>query len=160
VPDLTNHDRDVSDARRSPSSSDLAGHRKPRLEFRVLGPFEVLADGVGLEVGPPQQRALLVALVLEAGRVVSGDAMVAQLWGDHPPASAAGTVQAYVSQLRRVLEPNRVPRAPASVLVTRCPGYLLDVSPEQVDAARFRAAVGVGQSMLAAGTQCQLSGCC
>lgn len=160
MPDLTNHDRDVSDARRSPSSSDLAGHRKPRLEFRVLGPFEVLADGVGLEVGPPQQRALLVALVLEAGRVVSGDAMVAQLWGDHPPASAAGTVQAYVSQLRRVLEPNRVPRAPASVLVTRCPGYLLDVSPEQVDAARFRAAVGVGQSMLAAGTQCQLSGCC
>ena len=76
-------------------------------------------------------------LLLEPGRVVSVDRLIDQLWHGEPPAAATSTLQAYVSNLRRALEPNRTAGAPASILVTRPPGYVLDIAPEQVDAVRF-----------------------
>lgn len=59
------------------------------LEFRLLGPLEAIADGHPLRLGPPQQRALLAALVLQAGSVVSVDSLIDAVWGDRPPESAA-----------------------------------------------------------------------
>ena len=67
------------------------------------------------------------------------DAIVDLLWGEHPPPGVTATLQAYVSQLRRVLEPDRQRRAPATVLVTVAPGYALRVPDEAVDAAALRA---------------------
>ena len=92
----------------------------------------------------PKHRALLALLLLEPGRVVSVDRLIDQLWHGEPPAAATSTLQAYVSNLRRVLEPNRTAGAPATVLVTRPPGYVLDIAPEQVDAARFERNITVG----------------
>jgi DNA-binding SARP family transcriptional activator len=131
--------------------AEVGGKRDDtRLDFRLLGPFQVVRGSDVLDLGSPQQRAVLAVLALEAGRVVSRDALIERLWPDEPPSSATGTLQAYVSQLRRVLEPDRAPRTPASVLITRDPGYLLAVDADQVDATRFTAALSAARACLAA----------
>jgi DNA-binding SARP family transcriptional activator/class 3 adenylate cyclase len=100
------------------------------LEFRILGPLEVLKDGRALALGGQKQRALLALLLLDAGRVVSVDRIVDALWGERPPRTAPTSLQNFVSHLRKALG--------ADVLVTRPPGYLLRIGPEQVDLERFR----------------------
>ncbi|MFD9700044.1 BTAD domain-containing putative transcriptional regulator [Lentzea sp. NPDC059081] len=101
------------------------------VEFRVLGPLEVLEDGRPLALGGPQQRGLLALLLLAANRVVSQDRLVADLWGDDPPGTARGLLHGCVAGLRRVL--------PADRLVRRSPGYLLRVAEGELDADRFEA---------------------
>ncbi|MEV6926741.1 BTAD domain-containing putative transcriptional regulator [Dactylosporangium sp. NPDC051485] len=123
-----------------------------RLEFRILGPLEAsMPGGTPIDLGARKQRAVLAMLLLEPGRVVSVDGIAEGLWGGDAPASATGTLQAYVSQLRRVLEPDRAPRTPPAVLLTRDPGYLLAVDGEQVDAVRFTVGAEAGRSALARG---------
>jgi DNA-binding SARP family transcriptional activator len=100
------------------------------LDFRILGPIEVWEDGTQLSLGGPKQRALLALLVLDAGRVVSTDRLIDLLWGEQPPPTAATSLQNFVSQLRKLLG--------ADVVVTRPPGYRLELKPEQVDLERFR----------------------
>ena len=99
------------------------------MEFRVLGPLEATDDTTPLALGRPKPRALLARLLLDVGRTVSVEALVDDLWGEDVPDSAVKMVQMYVSQLRKVL--------PADVLVTRAPGYALEVEPEAVDVVRF-----------------------
>ena len=70
------------------------------VEFRILGPLEVVRDGRSLALGPPQQRAVLGVLVLAHGRVVSAGTLIDAVWTD-PPKTAANLVQGYVSGLRR-----------------------------------------------------------
>jgi predicted ATPase/DNA-binding SARP family transcriptional activator len=107
------------------------------MEFRLLGPLEVYEDGGHvLPLGAPKQRALLALLLLQANEVVLGDRLIDGLWGESPPPSAANMLQGYVSRLRRLLEPERR-RGANSVLLTRAPGYLLRVEPEEIDANRF-----------------------
>ena len=94
------------------------------VEVAVLGPVEVRLGARAVDLGTPKQRALVAALALSQGRPVSVDAIVDLLWGDRPPPGVTATLQAYVSGLRRVIEPERERRAPAKVLVTVAPGYL------------------------------------
>ncbi|MBE3010077.1 AAA family ATPase [Microbispora sp. NEAU-D428] len=120
------------------------------LSFRLLGPFEVTGgDGRVIDLGPRKQRAVLAVLALEPGRIVSLDRLIDELWADEPPSSATATLQSYVSNLRKVLEPGRRPRTPPAVLLTREPGYLLSVAPGQVDLARFVSWVEDGRRALA-----------
>ncbi|KAB8174531.1 BTAD domain-containing putative transcriptional regulator [Microbispora catharanthi] len=130
----------------------LDGRQGPALDFRLLGTLEV-ADGTGtlLDLGPRKQRAVLALLLLNAPHVVPLDQLIDRLWRDEPPSSATGTLQAYISHLRRTLEPRRSPRSPARVLRTREPGYLLDIEPDQVDAERFGRAAEAAHAALAAG---------
>ena len=107
------------------------------LDVCVLGSLEVRRAGAPLDLGTPKQRALVASLVLARGWPVSVDGIVDQLWGDDAPPGVTGTLQAYVSGLRRVIEPDRAPRTPATVLVTATPGYALRVPEERVDAHRF-----------------------
>src|SRR4051794_33636084 len=107
------------------------------MRYRVLGPLEVSGtDGRPIDVGGAKPRALLTLLLAEANRVVGVDRIVAALWGDDPPPTVTGTLQAYVSHLRRVLEPGRGPCEAPAVLLTRSPGYLLPPAPADLDAAR------------------------
>src|SRR5215469_14910543 len=121
------------------------------LHFRVLGAFRVDRDGREVDLGPRLQRTLLAILVVDAGHVVAVDRLIDLLWRDEPPAAAIASVQAYVSQLRRVLEPDRPARAPARVLVTHDPGYVLRVADGQVDALQFQALARGAHNDLAAG---------
>ena len=122
-----------------------------RLHFGVLGAFPVERDGRELDLGPRLQRALLAILVVEARHVVPVDRLIDLLWRDDPPTAAMASVQAYISQLRRVLEPARPARAPARVLVTQDPGYLLRAEDDDVDALRFLALVRQAHDDLAGG---------
>ncbi|MEU8198759.1 BTAD domain-containing putative transcriptional regulator [Microbispora amethystogenes] len=129
-----------------------ADRRNSALDFRLLGTVEVAdAAGTVLDLGPRKQRAVLALLLLNAPHVVPLDQLIDRLWSDEPPSSATGTLQAYVSHLRRTLEPRRSPRSPAQVLRTREPGYLLDVEPDQIDAERFTRAAEAAHAALAAG---------
>ena len=107
--------------------------------FSVLGPLEAVDTGSGhrLALGGPKQQAVLALLLLRRRTVVPVARIVEGLWGEDPPASAMGTLQSYISNLRRALEPDRRPGAPATVLVTEPGGYRLVVEDEDVDAAVF-----------------------
>jgi DNA-binding SARP family transcriptional activator len=98
------------------------------MEFRVLGPLEVVEDGRELSLGGTKQRALLANLLLRANQVVSSERLIDELWGESPPATAAKAIQVYVSNLRKQL---------GERLLTRSPGYVLQVDPDEFDLARF-----------------------
>jgi DNA-binding SARP family transcriptional activator/class 3 adenylate cyclase len=117
------------------------------MEFRILGPLEVVDDGRSRALGGSQERALLALLLLSANRVVSGERLAEDLWGDHPPDGAAQALRVGVSRLRKALREV----GGDGVLVTRAPGYLLGVDPEHLDAARFEALLAKGRDQAAAG---------
>ncbi|HJQ73973.1 MAG TPA: BTAD domain-containing putative transcriptional regulator, partial [Gaiellaceae bacterium] len=100
------------------------------VEFAVLGPLEARSDGEPIPLGGPKQRALLALLLLEAGRVVSLDRLVDELWAGNPPATAVASLQNFVAQLRKALGPDAIE--------TRPPGYVVRLEPEQLDVARLR----------------------
>ena len=99
------------------------------LSFGLLGTLEVERDSRTVEISGQKLRAVLAILALNAGRVVSTDRLVDLLWGEEPPRTAVTSLQNFISQLRKALG--------AEVVVTKAPGYLLDVTPEQVDLTRF-----------------------
>ncbi len=119
------------------------------MEIRVLGPLEVAIDGIPAELPSAKARLLLSALVVHANEVVSTDRLFEILWGAQPPVTAANTLQTYVSHLRSALEPDRARRGPSRLIVTREPGYILVVEPDQIDAARFERLARQGQRELA-----------
>ena len=99
------------------------------LSFRILGPLEVRDEQAAIALGGPRQRALLVALLLRAGRVVPIEQLVDELYGEDPPKTATTSVQNAIVALRKALGPE--------LLVRRPPGYVLQVEREQVDAHHF-----------------------
>ncbi len=121
------------------------------MEFRILGPLEVL-DEERRRVRLPgtKTRALLAELLINANRVVSTDRLVEAVWGEDAPETAAKTLQTYVLQLRKAVEPGRARGTSGELLLTRESGYLLAVQPEQVDALRFQRLVQEGRDALSA----------
>jgi branched-chain amino acid transport system substrate-binding protein len=91
-----------------------------------------------LPLGGARQRSVLAILALHAGETVSSDRLIDELWGERRPADAQTALQQHVSRLRKALEPH-------GVLVTRAPGYVLEIAPEQLDLGRFRATVERGR---------------
>jgi DNA-binding SARP family transcriptional activator len=125
------------------------------LTVHVLGPVEVRRDGVALDLGGPQQRAVIAHLAIDVGRVVSVERLIDRLWGEDPPRTPLGTLQSYVSRLRRAIEPQRAAGAAPQVLVSDAPGYVLRLPPEAVDVHRFTAIVNEARSAAAAGYAAQ-----
>ncbi|GAB3415311.1 AfsR/SARP family transcriptional regulator [Flindersiella endophytica] len=105
------------------------------LRYQLLGPLEVWRGEQRLAVGGPQPRALLAILLLNANRVVSTDRLIAQLWDDPAPPKARALLQGCVARLRRVLWADLAPEQ--LPLLTRPPGYLLNVAPGELDLERF-----------------------
>ncbi len=111
--------------------------------FGVLGPL-VAHDARGpVDLKGPRHRAVLARLLIAGGRVVPVDRLVDDLW-ESPPDGAVGAIQTFVSALRRAIEPDRPPRAPAQLLVTSGPGYALHA--DDVDARHFEALVAAGRA--------------
>jgi DNA-binding SARP family transcriptional activator len=116
------------------------------VEFRVLGPLDVVVDGTALDLGGAKPRRVLAALVLRANQVVSTDSIIDAVWQDEPPDSAVSIVRTYVSRLRRVLA-----GTPSVSLAGRPPGYVLETDPERIDAHRFEHLAVTGRGQLDAG---------
>src|SRR5262245_18863337 len=116
------------------------------LEFLILGPFEVRNKGTPLRLRSAKQRALLAMLLLHANEVVSSDRLSDAVWHE-TPGTVTNVLQVNVSQLRKLLEPDRAQGGPR-VLVTRPPGYMLRVEPEQVDRNRFEGLLNEGLAAL------------
>ena len=107
------------------------------VEFRILGPLEVLDGEKRLPLGGAKRRAVLALLLLDANRVVSLGRLVDGVWDDEPPAGAQASLQNHVLRLRREL---------GERIVTRAPGYLLRVEPDELDLERFRRLVDESRS--------------
>jgi DNA-binding SARP family transcriptional activator/pimeloyl-ACP methyl ester carboxylesterase len=117
------------------------------VEFRILGPVEVVHDGEVLAVGGVRTRAVLAMLLLHANRVVAAGRLASELWPDLPPERAAANLQVRLAELRRALRP----AGEAGRLVTQPPGYLFRVADGELDAARFERLAAAGRAALAAG---------
>ena len=104
--------------------------------MKLFGEFEVVKGGVTIPVRGAKQRALLALLALNRGNPVSADRLIDQLWGDGQTAKLANALQAQIAQLRRTLGP--------SAIVTSEPGYALEISAADLDAARFEDLVAEG----------------
>jgi DNA-binding SARP family transcriptional activator len=113
------------------------------MEFRLLGPLEVVGDDGTVELGARKQRQLLALLLVNANQVVSTDRLIDELWGEQAPGTAHNALQVYVSKLRKAL--------PSGTLVTRPPGYVLQVDPDSLDIRRFERLVHAGRGALRAG---------
>lgn len=135
------------DTARGPSGPVAASE----IRFTLLGPLEMLHDGVDHAPTAPKVLQLAALLVLSPGRTVPLDEIVDELWGERPPRSVRTTVQTYVYQLRRCIsEIGPTPDA-GTVLATRAPGYVLRIRPEQVDVTAFRVLHRTGRAELLAG---------
>ncbi|HZN73223.1 MAG TPA: AfsR/SARP family transcriptional regulator [Micromonosporaceae bacterium] len=121
------------------------------LHFQVLGPLEVLDGDRVCTPSPPKVSRVLALLLLRANQVVSMDSLIEELWGEEPPTSAIGTAQTYIYQLRKILDPRGEVSAASEWLVTKAPGYLMRVSPNQLDATTFEALSWQGRQMLERG---------
>jgi YVTN family beta-propeller protein len=105
------------------------------MDFRLLGAIEVSADGIPLPLGGPRQRGVFADLALHARQAVRAVQLIDDLWGEWPPASAAHTLETYVSRLRHLLNASG---GAGALLVTVPAGYMLDALPERVDVYQFR----------------------
>ncbi|MBM2619339.1 tetratricopeptide repeat protein [Actinoplanes sp. LDG1-06] len=107
------------------------------IEFRLLGPVEVWSGGRRVDAGQPRQRAVLAALLADAGRPVPVGTLIERVWGQEPPRAVRPSLQAHITRIRQML-------GPAGTLSFTAGSYLLDVDPLQVDLHRFRHLVATG----------------
>jgi DNA-binding SARP family transcriptional activator/tetratricopeptide (TPR) repeat protein len=120
------------------------------MQFRVLGPVEVIADdGRSVDVGGSQSRAVLAMLLVADDRIVPVETILDRLWPERQPASAGSTLQSYVSRLRRAL---RSPTDGQVRLAFESGGYRLTAPVGQLDAHRFAADADRGRALLAEGS--------
>lgn len=117
------------------------------LEFRVLGPLEVIRGQQGLPLGSPKQRALLGLFLVHENEPIPRERLIEELWGDAAPKTVNAVLSVYLSRLRRLL----VEGAGEQLLVTQAAGYVLSVRPEGLDARRFEALLERGRRELASG---------
>jgi DNA-binding SARP family transcriptional activator len=111
------------------------------MEIRCLGPLAVVEAGQQQSLGGPKQRLVLAQLLIRANHVVPVDRLIADVWDDDPPRTARGSLQSYVSHLRKALGADRI--------AGDGHGYMLRVEPREVDRSRFEALVGKGRQLRA-----------
>ncbi len=119
------------------------------IRFGILGPLSVHCGEDPVNLGSPKQRAVLALLLINANRPLAPDVMIDALWGDRPPDSAVATLQAYISNLRRALEPDRPARSPARLLQKNGGGYQLTIDSDNLDSLRFERLVTEATGLLA-----------
>jgi WD40 repeat protein/DNA-binding SARP family transcriptional activator len=111
------------------------------MEIRCLGPLGVVEAGRQRSLGGPKQRLVLAHLLIRANHVVPVDRLIAEVWDGDPPRAARGSVQSYVSHLRRVLGADRI--------TGDGHGYALRVEPSEVDRLGFETLAAKGQQLRA-----------
>jgi DNA-binding SARP family transcriptional activator/tetratricopeptide (TPR) repeat protein len=123
------------------------------VDFGLLGPLLVRDGARQVAVSAPRQRSLLAALLLNAGRVVSVDALAELLWESEPPAGARGALHSGVQRLRTTLGP-----AGSGLIGTQPPGYVMQLGDGGFDVRQFRTLAARGQEAAGAGSWAQAAG--
>ncbi|MFE6946581.1 AfsR/SARP family transcriptional regulator [Streptomyces chartreusis] len=121
------------------------------VRFAVLGPPQAWLGNESVNLGPPQQRAVLVALLLREGRSASVDELIDGVWGTSPPPGATGVIRTYVSRLRKILEPERTHGAAARIVVSVADGYALRIPATSLDLRVFEDFVAEAKGLRSAG---------
>jgi DNA-binding SARP family transcriptional activator/tetratricopeptide (TPR) repeat protein len=103
------------------------------VEFRVLGPVEVVVDGAPISLAGARQEIVLTMLLLEAGHIVSVERLIDAIWDDDPPPTCRRQVQMTVSNLRRSLREF----GGSGVIATRPAGYAIHVTAAAFDLMQF-----------------------
>ncbi len=123
------------------------------MNFRILGPIEVLTEqGGSLTLGKRLERALLAILLLRAREVCTTDQLIEALWPDGAPARPDASLHSIVARLRRSLEPDRGAGEPSGRLIRRSPGYVLLAEDHEIDARRFEQQAHEGHRLLRSGS--------
>jgi DNA-binding SARP family transcriptional activator len=118
------------------------------MRFGILGSLRIQGPEGPLSVVGLKRRILLVALLARANTAVSIEHLSDWLWPHEPPRSAAAVVQAHISALRRLLEPDRSKWGQSSLLITQPSGYVMQVTPKQLDVLDFEDLVNRGKQAL------------
>jgi DNA-binding SARP family transcriptional activator/Flp pilus assembly protein TadD len=121
------------------------------LRFAVLGPVRAWRGDEELDLGSPQQRAVLAALLLRRGRLVTVGELADAVWGEAPPATAVPVLRTYVSRLRKALEPERRAGRTPGVIASLADGYVAHVADVAVDVGVFEERVAEARERRAAG---------
>ncbi|MFI6347453.1 AfsR/SARP family transcriptional regulator [Streptomyces sp. NPDC050560] len=121
------------------------------VRFAVLGPMAAWRGDRQLELGPPQQQAVLAALLLRRGHPITLGELIDAVWGEEPPTAAVSVLRTYVSRLRRVLEPHRNTTDPPRVIVSVGDGYLIRVHGDCLDLAVFELRLAEARKLRARG---------
>jgi DNA-binding SARP family transcriptional activator len=120
-----------------------------KIEFGVLGPLQMTADGAPITLGTPKLRAVLAMLVMNRNRPVSIDALITAAWEEGPPPEARASLHSYISNLRKLI--SAAGADPKSMLVNAPPGYRLNLPDTDCDIGRFVAEKAAGVHAAAAG---------
>jgi DNA-binding SARP family transcriptional activator len=118
------------------------------ISFKLLGTLEVMKGDSAVTPTAPRMLNTLALLLVRANHVVPVDTIVRELWGESPPRSAATTAQTYIYQLRRWMDDEGLAVDGKSPLITRAPGYALEVAPGQIDLTDFEKLLGAGQTLM------------
>jgi DNA-binding SARP family transcriptional activator len=116
------------------------------VEFRILGPLEVVEDGNPVALGTLKERLVLAVLLLHANEFVSRERLIDDLWGEAPPPTAREAVYVYVSKLRKTLT-----HEGHDPIATASGGYRLHIEPESLDLSRMQVLVGDARELVAEG---------
>jgi DNA-binding SARP family transcriptional activator/tetratricopeptide (TPR) repeat protein len=117
------------------------------MDFRILGPVEIYDGAERLTFGPPRIRTLLAILLTAPGQLMSMDQLIDDLWPEAPPPDSRALIHGYISRLRRVLGSGSSGQVAARRLVTRKPGYLLDVGEQELDLHRYQRIVASARTV-------------
>jgi DNA-binding NarL/FixJ family response regulator/DNA-binding winged helix-turn-helix (wHTH) protein len=116
------------------------------VEYRILGPLEVVEGGEPVALGRPKERLVLAVLLLSANEFVSRERLIDELWGESPPPTARKAVNVFVSQLRKALT-----RDGLDPIATADGGYRIELEAEHLDVARMRRLLATARERAAAG---------
>ena len=127
------------------------------VRIRDLGPLEVERAGAAQAVGGARIEAALALLLIHAGQAVSTDALAEAMWGDQDRARSATTLDSHVWRLRKLLEPERAPGSPPTVLLREPGGYRLVVAADRIDSVRYAALAAEAGELLMHGAAAEFS---
>ena len=110
-----------------------SGRTVSAVEFRILGPLEVVDDGRSVALGGRKQKVVLARLLMRTNQMVSTSTLIDEVWGDEPPEAVRSSLQSYISHLRKALGDGRIRSGSG--------GYALSATPEEIDAKRFESLI-------------------
>ncbi len=141
----------VSDTHHSSASHPTPGVPASPARFTLLGPLEVVRDGIDYAPTTPKLLQVLAMLVMSPGKIVHIDTIVQELWANDPPRSVRTTMHTYVYQLRRCIDENELAPYGETMLATKPPGYVFRIDPSQVDVFTFQTLQKQGRELRAQG---------